>query len=337
MQSSNRSRIAAVLSLLVLSSYSIRADVRADEKTKVEFGGMLGRMMSLFGGRAAREGVTSVVAVKGDRKATVSDTAGQIVDLAEEKIYDLDMRRKTYKVTTFAELRRRMEEAQQKAQDDAKKSDEAKDQGPAENNLEVDFDVKETGQKKAIDGFDTREVVLTITLREKGKTLEQSGGMVMTSDMWLAPRVAAMNDIAAFDQRYFEKLYGPMVAGASAEEMAAAMALYPLLKPGMARLRAEGTKLDGTPILTTLTFDSVKSAEQVAAEQKARADENKPNASGGVGGLVGGLARRAAQKKMEGDVKPRTTVMTGTNEVLKIAATVAAADVAIPAGFRESK
>ena len=49
---------------------------------------------------------------------------------------------------------------------------------------------------------------MTITVREKGKTLEQSGGMVMTTDMWLAPKIAAMKDIADFDVRYAQKLYG---------------------------------------------------------------------------------------------------------------------------------
>ena len=65
--------------------------------------------------------------------------------------------------------------------------------------MEVDFDVRNTGEKKTINGFDTHQVVMTITVREKGKTLEESGGMVLTSDMWLAPKIAAMKEIAEFD------------------------------------------------------------------------------------------------------------------------------------------
>ena len=97
------------------------ADVRADQKTHVEFAGMLGRMVEHFGGKAAREGVTSTVAVKGNRKATLNDATGQIIDLTEEKVYDLDLKKKSYKVTTFAELRRQMEEARKKAAEDASK------------------------------------------------------------------------------------------------------------------------------------------------------------------------------------------------------------------------
>ena len=73
---------------------SLKADVKTDEKTRVQFSGVLGGIVNLFGGKAAREGVTNVVAVKGDRKATTTDSAGRIVDLTEEKIYDLDIRRK---------------------------------------------------------------------------------------------------------------------------------------------------------------------------------------------------------------------------------------------------
>ena len=48
---------------------------------------------------------------------------------------------------------------------------------PQQPEVEVDLQLKETGQKKTVNGFDTREVVMTITLREKGKTLEQAGGL----------------------------------------------------------------------------------------------------------------------------------------------------------------
>src|SRR5262245_32924537 len=153
----NRSRTAVVVAaiFLVTGSAAVRADVRADEKTKLEFAGLMGRMMNLFGGKAAREGVTSMVAVKGDRKATLNDSTGQIIDLAEEKIYDLDLKKKNYRVTTFAEIRRQMEEARKKAAEEMKK-EQAKAESappqeqPQENNLEIDFEVKNTGEKRIV-------------------------------------------------------------------------------------------------------------------------------------------------------------------------------------------
>jgi hypothetical protein len=335
-----RSVVALALALSIAAAHSIGADVRSEERTLVKFEGMLGRVVGIFGGKAAREGVRATTTVQGDRKATVNDATGQIVDLAEEKIYDLDIRRKTYKVTTFAELRRQMEEARKKAEENvrqARKEEPGAETAPPDKpvELEVDFDVKETGQTKAINGFNTRQVVLTVTLREKGRTLEQSGGMVLTTDMWLAPSIAALAEIAAFDLRYAKQLAGPMLTGASMQEMAAAMAAYPGLQEGLAKMRAESAKMDGTAIATTMTVDAVKSAEAMAAEKQAAAD-SRPSTPTSVGGLVGGLARRAARREPEAP-SPRATFMTSTHEVLRVATTVNPADVALPAGFKETK
>jgi hypothetical protein len=326
-----RSRVLVVIALISLSTYGVTADVRTDQKTQVQFAGMLGRVMNLFGGRAAREGITSSVAVKGNRKVTSTDASSQIIDLAEEKVYNVDLKKKSYKVVTFAEMRREMEEAQRKAAEDARKQEErSKPQTKGdEKEVEIDFDVKNTGQTKTINGFNTRQSIVTITVREKGKTIEQSGGLVMTSDMWLAPDQPALKEVADFDRRYAEKLYGGLT-GVSQAQMAAAMALYPMLRQAITKMNAEGSKAEGTAIMTTLTFDAVKSAEQMAAETK---QESKP--SGGVGGMLGGLAKRV--RKNDDEAKPRTTFMTSIVEVLKVSTDVPAAAVAIPEGFRESK
>src|SRR5262249_36328960 len=149
-------------------------------RTQVKLEGMLGRMAGLFGGKAMKEGVVSTVAVKGDRKMTTTGDTGEVVDLAEEKIYRLDLDKKSYTVVTFDELRKQMQEAQRKAQENARQAQAQREQQKGqEPQVDVDFDLKETGQKRAISGYDCREVVMTVTVREKGKTLEQGGGMVL--------------------------------------------------------------------------------------------------------------------------------------------------------------
>jgi hypothetical protein len=149
--------------------------------------------------------------------------------------------------------------------------------------------------------------------------------------MWLAPKIAAMKEIVDFDVRYAQKLYGGMVAGASAEQMAAAMAMYPMMKQAMGRMTTEGAKLDGTAIMTTMTMDAVKS-EADMAQQPA---EEKP--APGLGGLLGGFAKKNAAKKSDDGSNARTTFMTSTNELLKVATAVSATDLDVPAGFKENK
>jgi len=179
-------------------------------------------------------------------------------------------------------------------------------------------------------------------VREKGKTLEQGGGMVITSDMWLVPTIKAMKEVTDFDLRYAQKLYGSMIGGVSAQQMAAALAMYPMLKQGLTKMNAEASKMDGTSILTTTTMDAVKSAEQVQQEAKSATStqddsDAKPQ---GVSGALGGLLARRMKKNnddanKDGKDKARATFMTSTHEVLKVATDVAPADLAIPAGFKE--
>ena len=118
----SRTALALVAAAALSSTVALRADVRSDERTKFQLAGALGKVVNFFGGKAARDGVTSTVAIKGSRMMTTSgDSTAQIVDLGEEKIYDLDLKKKSYRVTTFADVRRQMEEAKRKAEEEAKK------------------------------------------------------------------------------------------------------------------------------------------------------------------------------------------------------------------------
>jgi hypothetical protein len=315
--------LVIALPLVALTTAPASAEVKTRDKSIVKFEGMLGRMVGMFGGKAAKEGVTTAVAVKGDRKAEMSDTFGRIVDLKEEKVYELDLKKKTYEVVTFDELRQRLREARERAEKDAPKEDKEQTQTQKpEREVEVDFDVKETGQTRSIAGHDTKEVVLTVTVREKGKALEDGGGLVMTSNSWLAPAIPAMKELADFELRYW-KAIAPEASGLSAEQMAAVTAMYPMLKQAMERLRAESAKLNGTPLATTSVFEAVKSKEQAAQQSEQSAG----------GGLSGMLARKVIKR----DDKPRATVLTITHETLEVSPSVAAEDLQIPAGFKEKK
>ena len=335
--------------VLACSSATI-ADVRVDEKTQLKFAGAMGQVVNLFGGGATRNGVVRTVAVKGDRKATRSDSNGQIVDLREEKVYDIDFKDKSYKVTTFAEIRRQMEEARKKAAQQAPQA--PPDAGaPAadakEPQVEIDFSMKESGQKREINGFDAREVVMTIAVREKGKTLEESGGMVMTSNIWLTPKIAAMDEVAAFDLRYAQQVN--VLAMFDAQQTAALMSMYPMMKPAMDRFEKESVNMEGTSVLTVMTLDVVASAEQAAEQakeqqgQQSTAAQAPPTSLGGLGGALGGRVGRRilGGGNKNADTAPaastpgRATMMTMTDEVVKVTPSVSETDLAIPAGFKQ--
>ena len=349
-----RRHVVCLFAVLFIASASsvVSADIRSDQRVRFQLGGAVGKLINMFGGKGAREGVTSTVAVKGNRKATLSDSTGQIIDLTEEKIYDLDMKKQTYKVTTFAEIRKQMEEARREAEKNAREmeretpSEPSEPSKPAEKDpnqkeYEVDFDLKNTGVTKTINGFNTSQTVMTITVREKGKTLNESGGMVMTTDMWLTKSAPSTDEIAQFDMKYAEKLYGPAVVnGASAQDMAMAMAMYPQIKPALDRMAKEGTTVEGTAILSEMKMEAVPPGTANTTSAALPAPEAPPEKKGRFGGLMGGLKKmaEAGQQQQSGEQKPqRAIIMTTTVEMLKLTPDVTADVVAIPAGFKETK
>ncbi|MGH9220156.1 MAG: hypothetical protein ACRD1W_12685, partial [Vicinamibacterales bacterium] len=340
----------AVLSVAFASAV-VSADVRTDQRVKFQLGGAVGKLVNIFGGKGAREGVTTTVAVKGNRKVTLSDTTGQIVDLSEEKIYDLDMKKKTYTVTTFAQLRAEMEKARRDAEQMARQEQQTRqpdepskpaEKDPNQKEFEVDFDLKNTGATRNINSFDARQTVMTVTVREKGKTLNDAGGMVMTTDMWLTPDAPSTDELVEFDVKYAQKVYGPTVmVGASPQDMAMALAMYPQIKPALDKMAAEGTKIEGTAILTEMRMEAVPpgTANQTA-ETLPKPEAQPEQKKGRFGGLMGGLKKmaEASNQQSSGEQKPqRSIIMTTSIEMLKLTPTVTDDVVAIPAGFKETK
>lgn len=323
----SRYRVTVALVALIAAALiaPLSADVKTRERSQVKFEGFLGGIMNRMSGQGA-DGLTSDVAVHDSRKATINDRNGQIIDLDEEKIYEIDVRRKEYRVTTFEEMRERLRKAQEDAEQQAEEMPDEDRQGIEEAGKEIEFDldVKETGATKAIAGHNTRQVIMTVTMREKGRTVEESGGLVMTTDSWLGPTIAAVNEIHAFDMKYFKAVYGDLAP--SVAQLGAMAAMFPGLQTLMERARAESGTLEGTPLASTTTIETVRSAEQLAAQQSQ---------GGGGGGLSGRLARRMMGNR--GAPEPRSTLMTSTQETLSVEASASASDVAIPAGFRERK
>ena len=341
--------LTASLTLIVAVVLTAGAAVKTEEKSQTKFGGAMGKVINMFGGKATDEGITNITVVKGNRKLMRHDNTGQLIDLDEEKVYDIDFKGKSYRVTTFEEMRQQIREAQEKMRQEMEKmkGNPAATEAPPENQMEFTLTVKETGQRKSILGNDTKEVVLTLAAHEKGKTLEQSGGMATTSTMWLAPRIAAMKEIEEFELKYIQKL-ATAVDLQQMQQMMGAMAANPYLKSAMERMKVEAGKLDGTPLLTTTTFEMVASKEQQAKQAAAQKEEESSvdvpmgtDKKSIMGGFLGGLAKKAVQKKAsepDPNATPgRSVVMTSTSEMTKLTSDVADSDVALPAGFKEKK
>jgi hypothetical protein len=318
------SLIASAIALLALTASSAFADGTLEQKTRVQFGGMLGGIVNVFGGKAAREGVTSTVAVAGNRRLTTTGRSGELVDLDAEKVYTIDYDRKTYKVKTFAEMRKEYEDARKEAAEAEEERKADHDEANKAPEYEVDVAVKETGARETINGFATKEVVTTITVREKGKKLEQSGGAVLTADTWIGPKIGVSRELAAFNEKYFRAVYGDALA--EMQQMAVLMATQPAFGKAMKEFAKKRGAFDGEPIRTNLTFETVAAPGQQAEEEES---------SGGVvGGLLAKAMKKRQEKKGEAASAPgRSKMFDSTTEVLR--AENSASGVELPAGFKQ--
>jgi hypothetical protein len=308
-----------VVLALALTAPALQADVKTRSKSTIQFEGLMGRIMNM----AIDNDTDATVAVRGNRMSTRDGDNGQIIDLAEERVYTIDYDDRRYRVQTFAEIRAELEELRKKMEESAASREGAQDQPPS---LDMEFEVAvdQTGKTDRINGMDARQVILTITAHPKGQTLEQGGGFVMTNDMWLIPTRPEVQEIAEFTAKYAQAVYGEAL-GIDPRQAVSMAALIPALGTFAARMQEEAEKLDGTAIRSRTVFETVRSEAQMKEAQ------SQNSGGGGIGGM---LARRLAGNRNN---SPRSTVMTTTHELSSISTDVTDADVQIPEGFRERR
>ena len=105
----------------------------------------------------------------------------------------------------------------------------------------------------------------------------------------------------------------------------------------MGKLEIEKVNMDGTPVLTVIRADAVGNPNQTA--QAPPAQQNKQvEIPKSLGGLLGGLGRKAASKDdNKADSGKPASFMTINEELLSVATSVNESDVSIPPAFKEKK
>jgi hypothetical protein len=295
-------RAFLAVSLCCFASTAAFADFSYDQNTKVTGGAMAG-MMKMAGAfsKAARDPMSSSVAVKGDRMAHIGANHISIIDLKSETITDIDPQKKTYSVITFADMAKAMEQMSQKVADKSKEQN---------GNMTFKASVKETGEKKQVSGFDTKEVVLTIDMEMTDEKSGNKGNMKMISDMWLAPKVPGYDEVRAFYKRMAEK-----VAWAPGSN-AMAMQRGDMMK-GMGELAKESAKLDGVPVQQITKMGVAGDGAATTQTSSTQRKESTPAPSAGeaigsalggrLGGLGGGLGGFGRKKKPAAEEQPAQT------------------------------
>jgi hypothetical protein len=331
-------KLVTIAGMTALAASTMLADFSYQETTKITGGSLIAalKMMGVFSKQARQMGepTQSTVAVKGDRMVHRGPQNVAIIYLASETITSVDMQKKTYTVMTFAELKQMLEQMSQKMQQQQQKKNGDK--------VDMKFNVSaKPGATKTINGFEANEMVLTMKMEGTDQKSGQSGSMVVVADTWIAPAVPGYNEVREFHRKMAEKI--DWTPGGNM------FMSRPDVMQGMAEVYKESAKLDGMPVLQTMTMGAEGtvpadgSSPQPAAQQP-QPSPDKPTVGSALGSALGGrfgLGRKKPQQDTQsappaGSTQASGTLLETTSEMNGFSSNpVDASQFEIPAGFKK--
>lgn len=274
-----------------------QADITMEENMSVSGAGLM--KMANMSGR-------TTTTISGDRARTDSDLqfesgmmralargAGQsteIVRLDQDKVYELNLKKKTYKETTFAERRALMQQAMEQSQK-AQASQQQATSGVDESQCEWSdpkAEVKKSGEKATIGGFAAERVTITATQACKDKKTEQVCEFGLALDQWLAPDFEASAETLAYQRAYAEKL--GLTASSSRDFSERAQSMFGRYKGIWTEVAAKMKDMKGYPVKSSFGLGVGGAQCQSAQQTQASGGPAEPPSLGGaLGGALGGM------------------------------------------------
>jgi len=329
-------RFLTIAAVLVVPCSTLFADFSYEETSTIT-GGMVAGMMKVVGvfSKQAREPIHSTIAVKGNQMVHRSALSGSIIDLDAQTITTIEFQKKTYSVMTFEEMKQML----------AQMSEKMKQNDQAQMNFTVSAD--KTGKTQQISGYDAKELILKMEMQATDQQSGQSGSMLITTDMWIAPEVSGYGEVRAFYRRMAEK-----IAWTPGGNM---FMTRPDVGKGMAEVSKEVAKLDGMPVLQYVTMGGAgqpgaapSGGQAPAASSDQSQPQSKPSLGGALGGALGGHFGLGRKKTTQSDDQAASqsgngSGSAGNSSLLEMKTemsgfssnAVDSAQFAVPAGFKK--
>jgi hypothetical protein len=153
--------------------------------------------------------------MKGQKMKVDMGKTATIMDFEAQTLTTINNDQKTYTVTSFADLGKTL-----------------KDTG-----ADVQVDVKETGEKKMIGGFNCSQVIMIMSV-DNPQMAGAGMKMQIEMEMWLSSDVPGASEARAFYQKNADKMaYATMAAG------------NPQMQKSMATLQRKMAALGGVPVM----------------------------------------------------------------------------------------
>jgi hypothetical protein len=298
-------KITILIAFVILSTtLPARADFSYTSARKMTGGAMAGM--------ASANNQPSKYYFKGQKMKVDSGDTALILDFDAQTITTINNSRKTISVRNFSDI------------------------GTAakQNEMTVKIDVKETGQKKTINGYSASELIMTMDV--DNPQLKQMGGkMQMEMDMWLSSDVPGASELHKFYQKNMAKFPWAALSGGGNQGMQA----------GLADLQRKVAEMNGVQVLEVVKMKSAgggaPAMPQMSAAQSAQMAEAmaKLQAMQKEGGPQAAAAAQAMGRmgSMQGAGGSSSSLMEMTMESTDFStASVPDSVFAIPAGYQKA-
>jgi len=254
-----------LLAGVVCFSVASQADFKYTESSKMTGGAVMGAMKfaSVFSKQArdANGAQVSTKAVKGNRfREEHADGTVQIIDLDGKRFINIDPKAKTYTILTFEQMKQQMLAAQERAKAEMAKQPLG-DKPKTNVKLTPKIESSETGATRNLLGLDTKELKIRIEMlmeTDDPKAQGQQISSVMDTDSWIAPSVPGYDELKQFYVKMAKQM--DWVPGAVMGGMANSN-----VQVSMAELKKNNAKIDGIPLLQTVSMSLGGNAMAAAA------------------------------------------------------------------------
>ena len=164
-----------------------------------------------------------------------------ILDFDAQNMTQINTAQKTYTVSKFSELGETV----------------------SKSGMEINIDVKETGQRKTINGFNATELVMTMVI-DNPQSRQQGMRMKVEMDIWVSPDVPGAQELRAFYQRNAGKFPWAAMSGAGGRG-------NPSMQKAMADLQRKMADMKGVPVLQVMKIGGSGNEAQQAQMQQGMA------------------------------------------------------------------
>jgi hypothetical protein len=367
-----------VTATLILTTSVASADVTVENRVAVTGVGIMS---------AGNMSGTTKTTISGERSRTDSDIqlqsrivrmlahgavgpTAEIVRLDADKIDRLDLNKKQYTEQTFEEMRARLQQALDKAQEkDSKDPASQEGQKPMDDSkcewLDPKVDVRRSGEKATYAGYAAERLTITASQPCKDKETGAICEVALSLDEWLAPSLSANTEAEKFHRAYAQKLGLDLTTGrggygGGADINQRAQAMFGRYQGIWSQISAKTKDLKGYPVKTTFAFafggEQCKNAQQPPQQNSDNSTSSTPSTPGGLAGQVAGkLGSMFHRKKDDSQAAPATTdpaapaaapalpdglipLLTMNSELMSISTAGVSADLfEVPADFKKTE